>query len=78
MSRQDLRAALKGGQSVREFAGENANAVHDALVNAANARIDKAVANGRIDAAKGEEIKGKVAARVDKAMDRHFGQGGAS
>ena len=78
VSRQDLRAALKGGQSVREFAGDQADAVHDALVNAANAAIDKAVANGRIDAAKGEEIKGKVAARVDKAMDRHFGQGGAS
>jgi hypothetical protein len=78
VSRQDLRAALKNGQSVREFAGEKADAVHDALVNAANTAIDKAVTNGRIDAAKGEEIKSKVPDRVDKAMDRHFGQGGAS
>ena len=58
--------------------GDKADAVNDALVNAANTAIDKAVANGRIDAAKGDEIKGKVLDRVNKAMDRHFGQGGAS
>jgi hypothetical protein len=81
VSRQDLRAALKGGQSVREYTeslGKDPAVVHEALVHAANAAIDQAVANGRIDAAKGDEIKGRVPARADKAMDRHFGQGGAS
>ena len=81
MSREDLRAALKGGQSVSEYrrdAREGRPTSTNALVNAANTAIDKAVANGRIDEAKGDEIKGKVEARVDKAMDHHFGQGGAS
>jgi hypothetical protein len=80
VSREDLRAALKGGQSVREYTvslNKNPDDVKAALVAAADTAIDKAVSNGRIDAAKGDEIKGKVEARVDKAMDRHFGQGGA-
>ena len=77
VSRADLRAALEGGQTVREFAGSQAGAVHDALVAAADTAIDKAVTNGRIDAAKGAELKGNVEARVDKAMDHQFGQGGA-
>jgi hypothetical protein len=79
VSTQDLRAALKGGQSINEFAGtpDKQAAVKTALVNAANAAIDKAVANGRIDPAKGAELKGKVEARVDKVLNHHFGQGGA-
>ena len=77
---QDLRAALKGGQSVSEYAtslGKNPADVGTALVNGANTAIDKAVANGRIDQAKGDELKGKVGARVDTALNHHFGQGGA-
>lgn len=77
---QDLRAALQGGQSINEYAtslGKNPADVKTALVNAANTAIDKAVANGRIDQAKGDEIKSKVEARVDKVLDHHFGQGGA-
>ena len=79
VSTQDLRTALKGGQSINEYATSlpNAGDVKAALVNAANTAIDKAVANGRIDQAKGDELKGKVGARVDKVLDHHFGQGGA-
>ncbi len=80
VSTQDLRAALKGGQSVNEYAtslGKNPADVKTALVNAADTAIDKAVANGRIDQPKGGDLKGKVEARVDKAMDHHFGQSGA-
>ena len=50
-------------------------AVKEALVNAANQAIDKAVDNGRIDQARGDEIKAKVPDRVDKAMNHVFGQG---
>ncbi|MGH7682487.1 MAG: hypothetical protein ACRENN_10955, partial [Candidatus Eiseniibacteriota bacterium] len=79
VSTQDLRTALRGGQSVNEYAGtfgpEKPGEVKTALVNAANSAIDKAVANGRIDQARGDELKGKVEARVDQAMDHHFGQG---
>jgi hypothetical protein len=77
VSRADLRAALKGGQSVREYAeslSKDPQTVVDALTSAANARIDTAVANGRISAERGETAKGKVAERVAKGMDRHFGQ----
>jgi uncharacterized protein (DUF433 family) len=80
VSVQDLRTALKGGQSVNEYTTslqKNPADVKTALVNAADTAIDKAVANGRIDQAKGDELKGKVDARVDKALDHHFGQGGA-
>jgi hypothetical protein len=80
VSRADLRAALKGGQSVNEYIAslnQDPAPVKAALVAAADTAIDKAVTNGRIDAAKGAEIKGKVEARVDQAMNRHFGQGGA-
>jgi hypothetical protein len=80
VSRADLRAALKGGQSVNEYIAslnQDPAPVKAALVAAADTAIDNAVTNGRIDAAKGAEIKGKVEARVDQAMNRHFGQGGA-
>ena len=80
VSREDLRAALKGGQSINEYTaslGKDPATVKAALVAAADTAIDKAVANGRIDQAKGDELKGKVEARVDHAMERHFGQGGA-
>ena len=78
----DLRAALKGGQSVNEYAqntlGKDPQTVKDALVNAADAALDKAVTNGRIDQARADELKDKVPARVDKLMDRHWGQGGTA
>jgi hypothetical protein len=80
VSRADLRAALKGGQSVNEYIAslnQDPAPVKAALVAAADTAIDNAVTNGRIDAAKGAEIKGKVEVRVDQAMNRHFGQGGA-
>ena len=79
VSTQDLRAALKSGQSVNQYAAtfgdDKPAAVKDALVNAANQAIDKAVANGRIDQPRGDEIKAKVPDRVDKAMNHVFGQG---
>jgi hypothetical protein len=77
VSRDDLRAALKGGQSITEYAtslGKDPQTVTDALVNAANGFIDKLVENGRIDEAKGAELHDKVPARVDTLMNRHFGQ----
>jgi len=80
VSTQDLRTALQGGQSINEYAkslGKNPADVKTALVNAAHTAIDRAVANGRIDQARGDELKGKVEARVDKVLDHHFGQGAA-
>jgi len=78
VSRTDLRAALRDGKSVNDYAtelGKDPATVRDALVNAADTAIDKAVANGRIDQARADELKAKVPDRVDKAMSHVFGQG---
>jgi hypothetical protein len=77
VSRADLRAALKSGQSVNEYAAslhKDPQTVVDAVTAAANDRIDQAVANGKITAERGATMKSKVAARVAKGMDHHFGQ----
>jgi hypothetical protein len=77
VSREDLRAALEGGQSISEYAtslGKDPQAVADALVNAANTKIDQLVTDGKLQQDRADTIKGKVPARVDKLMNRHFGQ----
>ena len=77
VSREDLRAALKGGQSISEYAtslGKDPQAVADALVNAANTKIDQLVTDGKLQQDRADTIKGNVPARVDKLMNRHFGQ----
>lgn len=67
-----LREALMAGQSIADIATENGVPVQDvidALVAKANARIDEAVAEGRIDAAtadeKRAELEAKITARVN-------------
>ena len=80
VSVDDLRAALKGGQSINEYAAslqKDPQTVKDALVNAADKALDTAVQKGWIDSTRAETLKGKVPARVDKLMDRHFGQNAA-
>ena len=77
VSTQDLRTALKGGQSISEYAtslGKNPQDVVTALVNAANTHIDQAVADGKLDATKAAEIKAKVPDRVNQLVNRKFGQ----
>jgi hypothetical protein len=73
-TRADLRAALKSGKTIREYAGDKADAVVTALVSAADAKIDQLVADHTITPERGATIKGKVPDRVNKLMDRHFGQ----
>jgi hypothetical protein len=77
VSRADLVAALKSGESISDYAtslGKNPQDVVTALVNAANARIDKLVANERITADQGATAKSKVPDRVDKIVNHVFGQ----
>ena len=72
---KDLLAALKGGQSIAEVAtahGVDPQAVIDKLSADAVARIDKAVADGKITAERGETMKGKVPERVTTIVNRHF------
>ena len=73
----DLRAALKSGQTITQYAtslGKDPKTVSDAVVNAANAKIDQLVADGKVPQDRAATIKGKVPARVDKIMNRQFGR----
>jgi hypothetical protein len=77
VTRQDLRTALKGGQTISEYAtslGKDPKTVSDALVTAANSKLDQLVAAGKLQQDRADTIKGKLPARVDKVMNHHFGQ----
>ena len=66
-SADELKAALKDGQSIADIAAANGadlQAIIDSMVEQANARIDEAVANGRIDEAKAAEMKANVEERI--------------
>jgi uncharacterized protein YidB (DUF937 family) len=77
VSRQDLRAALKGGQTLSQYAtslGKDPQTVVDALTNAANTKLDQLVADGTIKQERADAVKAKLPARIDKLMNRQFGQ----
>lgn len=78
VSREDLRAALKSGQSISEYAAsldaKYPQAVVDALNHAADTKLDQLAGDGRIPQARADAIKAKVPARVDTFVNRHFGQ----
>jgi hypothetical protein len=72
---EDLGAEVKAGKSLTEIAtahGVAPQTVSDALIAAANTRIDQAVTNGKLTAERATEVKAKVPERVAKLMDRHF------
>ena len=46
----------------------------DALTNAANTKLDQLVADGKITQERADTVKGKLPARIDKLMNRQFGQ----
>ena len=77
VSRQDLRTALKGGQTISEYAtsqGKDPQTVVDALTTAANTKLDQLVAAGRFSPDLAASIKNKLPARIDTLMNHHFGQ----
>ena len=72
---KDLATALKAGQSIAEVAtahGVDSQTVIDKLSADATARIDKAIADGKITAERGATMKSKVGERVTKVVNRHF------
>jgi len=72
ISRQDLVAALRSGKSVADVAKDHnvdPQKVVDALVHAADQRIDQAVTNGRLDADRSATLKDKVGTFATKAVD---------
>ena len=77
VSRQDLRAAVQGGQTISQYAtslGKDPQTVVDALTNAANTKLDQLVADGTITQERADTVKSKLPARIDKLMTRQFGQ----
>jgi hypothetical protein len=67
MDAQELKDALKGGQTLAQVAeskGVDVQVVIDALVAEATARIDAALAAGRIDAARADELKSNLTDRI--------------
>jgi transposase-like protein len=70
---KDLLTAVKGGTSVAAVAqqhGVEPQAVIDAVVNAAGKKLDRAVANGKLDADRAAKIKDRLTERVTNAVNR--------
>jgi transposase-like protein len=72
---QALRAELKSGKSVAQVAGEHgvsAQTVENAVLSAADARIDQAVAAGKLTSTEAATIKAALPAAVSKAVNHVF------
>jgi hypothetical protein len=77
VSRQDLRAALRSGQSISAYAtslGKDPKAVADALTKAADQKLDQLAAAGRITQERADTAKARIPDLVQKLLDRQFGQ----
>jgi hypothetical protein len=77
VSRDELRTAMQGGQTLTEYAtslGKDPQTLVDALTNAANTKLDQLAADGTITQERADTVKGKLPARIDALMNRQFGQ----
>jgi hypothetical protein len=76
VTKDELKAAVKGGQSVAELAqskGVSVDDVKSAISKALGDRIDKAVSDGKITADQATKAKDRVAKVVDRLVNRHRG-----
>jgi hypothetical protein len=81
VAHQELREALKGGQTINQYAtslGKDPQAVVDALTDAATTRLDQWVTDGRITQERADTLKSRLPARIDTLMNRQFGQHAAA
>ena len=72
ISVDDLKTQLQSGKTLGEIAGDKKPALITALTDAANARIDEAVKNGKLTEAQASELKAKTAERITKLVDEGF------
>lgn len=74
ISQRDLMTALRDGKSLGEVAAATAGKSRDGLVaaitSAANTRIDKARADGKITAEQATQLKADLSAAVTQIVDR--------
>jgi polyhydroxyalkanoate synthesis regulator phasin len=77
---ETLRSQLAEGKTIAEIAGDKTQAVIDALVAEANAKVDEAVANGRLTQEQADQLKTKTAEMISKFVNegrplKKFGKG---
>ena len=71
---KELRQAVKGGQSISEVAevnGVSTQTVVDAVVNDLSARLDTAVADGKITQERADNVKERLPERITNLVNRH-------
>ena len=76
-----LREAVRGGQTVGAFAeahGVDPDDVEQAIADALAARIDQALAEGKISEARAAKAKARVGTFADRIVHGLPGQGGAT
>jgi hypothetical protein len=81
VSKDELRAALKGGQTISQYAsslGKDPQAIADALTKAVDDKLDQLVTAGKIKQERADTIKGKVPDRVNHFLNRTWGQKAAA
>ena len=75
----DLRSALRDGKSIADVAKDknvDVNKVIDAMVGAAQARIDQAKTDGKITAEQADRLKADLKDRITKLVNGDFGARG--
>jgi hypothetical protein len=80
LSRPELRSRLRAGDSLAEIAeaeGKSVDALKQALRESISARLDRAVADGRITEAQRQELLDRLDEKIDDLVQRsrghHFG-----
>jgi len=75
MSPKDLLTELRSGKTVNQVAQEKgvpSQTIVDDLVGKVDARVDKAVSEGKLTQEQGDKIKAKAPERIAKLMDRQL------
>lgn len=70
ITEEELRTQLQSGKSLADIAGDKTGAVVDALVAEATARIDQAVADGKLTAEQASERKANLDERITAMVNR--------
>lgn len=73
ISEDDLKEALKAGKSIADVAADNGVALDDVksrIISAAETKLGEAVAKGRIDQAKADEMLQKLTESLDDLLNR--------
>ena len=76
ISEADVQQAHKDGKSLADLAGDKRDELVAAMVAFENAKIDKAVADGKLTQAQADKMKANTQKRVENRVDGKGGPGG--